>query len=121
MDRLKYINDTYGHEFGDKAIRNAARAVAGGGGISSIPVRYGGDEFVSISIYDEDETPEERKAAILEKAREIAAQEKLPFDLEFSIGYVITDPECDKTLEDYVREADHTMYQEKMQKKVSRI
>lgn len=120
MDRLKYINDTYGHEFGDKAIRNAARAVAGGGGISSIPVRYGGDEFVSISIYDEDETPEERKAAILEKAREIAAQEKLPFELEFSIGYVITDPDGDKTLEEYVREADHSMYQEKMQRRVSR-
>lgn len=120
MDRLKYINDTYGHEFGDKAIRNAARAVAGGGGISSIPVRYGGDEFVSISIYDEDETPEERKTAILEKAREIVAQEKLPFELEFSIGYVITDPDGDKTLEEYVREADHSMYQEKMQRRVSR-
>ena len=120
MDRLKYINDTYGHEYGDKAIRSAARAIAGGGGISSIPVRYGGDEFVSISIYDEAEPPEERKTAILEKAREIASQEKLPFALEFSIGYVITDPDGDKTLEEYVREADHSMYQEKIQRRVSR-
>ena len=120
MDKLKYINDTYGHEYGDKAIRSAARAIAGGGGISSIPVRYGGDEFVSISIYDEAEPPEERKTAILEKAREIVAQEKLPFALEFSIGYVITDPDGDKTLEEYVREADHSMYQEKIQRRVNR-
>ena len=120
MDKLKYINDTYGHECGDKAIRSAARAIAGGGGICSIRVRYGGDEFVSISIYDEAESPEERKTAILEKAREIVAQEKLPFELEFSIGYVITDPDGDKTLEEYVREADHSMYQEKIQRRVSR-
>ena len=120
MDKLKYINDTYGHEYGDRAIRDAARAVAGGGGINSIPVRYGGDEFVSISIYDEDEDPEEKKNAILEKAREISLQERLPFDLEFSIGYVITDPGDDKSLDEYVREADHIMYQEKMQKKVNR-
>ena len=120
IDDFKKINDTYGHECGDKAIRSAARAIAGGGGISSIPVRYGGDEFVSISIYDEAEPPEERKTAILEKAREIVAQEKLPFALEFSIGYVITDPDGDKTLEEYVREADHSMYQEKIQRRVNR-
>lgn len=121
MDKLKYINDNYGHEYGDKAIRSAARAIAGGGGINSIPVRYGGDEFVSISVYNEDESPEEMKAAILEKAKEISAQEKLPFELEFSIGYVVTEPNGEKSLEEYVREADHIMYQEKMQKRDSRI
>ena len=120
MDKLKFINDNYGHEYGDRAIKSAARAIAGGGGMNSIPVRYGGDEFVSISLYSEEEKPEDKKTAILRKAREIAAQEKLPFDLEFSIGYVITDPAEDKTLEDYVREADHIMYREKMEKKVGR-
>ena len=40
--------------------------------------------------------------------------------MEFSIGYVITAPDGDKTLEEYVREADHSMYQEKIQRRVSR-
>lgn len=76
---------------------------------------------MSISVYNEDESPEEMKAAILEKAKEISAQEKLPFELEFSIGYVVTEPNGEKSLEEYVREADHIMYQEKMQKRDSRI
>jgi diguanylate cyclase (GGDEF)-like protein len=45
MDRLKYINDTFGHEEGDygiNAVCDAARSITENG---EICVRAGGDEF----------------------------------------------------------------------------
>lgn len=120
LDRLKYINDNYGHELGDMAIRGAARALAAGAGVGSIPVRFGGDEFLVVTLYDEDEPPEEIKADILSRALEISRQKNLPFDISFSIGYVVTDPDSRAALDEYVREADQIMYAEKQERKAGR-
>ena len=56
MDRLKYINDTFGHTEGDhgiKTVSSAALAVTANG---EITVRAGGDEFYIIGVgkYDSD-------------------------------------------------------------------
>ena len=40
--------------------------------------------------------------------------------LSFSIGCIMTDMNLDKDLDDYIREADETMYKEKQIKKVNR-
>ena len=42
------------------------------------------------------------------------------FDLSISAGYVVTDKESPKKLEDYVNEADAIMYEEKKAKKAAR-
>jgi diguanylate cyclase (GGDEF)-like protein/PAS domain S-box-containing protein len=46
MDRLKSLNDQYGHGAGDAALRRVATALAGQVTHSDIVGRYGGDEFV---------------------------------------------------------------------------
>lgn len=47
-DGLKRVNDTYGHETGDIALRRLAEVVRRNTRLSDIPVRTGGDEFVVI-------------------------------------------------------------------------
>lgn len=47
-DNFKIINDGYGHEAGDKALRLLADTVKSRVQISDIVVRYRGDEFVAI-------------------------------------------------------------------------
>ncbi len=42
LDGMKEINDTRGHQCGDEALRQAARAIREG----DVAARYGGDEFV---------------------------------------------------------------------------
>jgi diguanylate cyclase (GGDEF)-like protein len=48
MDRLKEINDTYGHAAGDSAIQAVASAIRHTCRRADVPCRFGGDEFAVI-------------------------------------------------------------------------
>jgi len=48
VDRLKEVNDTYGHQFGDVVIASVAKAIADTCRQPDIACRYGGDEFAVI-------------------------------------------------------------------------
>lgn len=52
MDRLKYINDMFGHAQGDFAIKSMAEAISHFASRNGIAARYGGDEFVCAIITD---------------------------------------------------------------------
>lgn len=45
MDRLKHVNDTWGHDAGNSAIRAVAEAIRRAIRASDVAARYGGDEF----------------------------------------------------------------------------
>jgi diguanylate cyclase (GGDEF)-like protein len=47
-DSLKHINDTYGHEAGDRLIRSTAHAIREVVKGTDVVARYGGDEFVCL-------------------------------------------------------------------------
>ncbi len=48
LDRFKALNDTYGHQAGDRALRLAADAIAESCRSWDTPGRYGGEEFAVI-------------------------------------------------------------------------
>ncbi len=120
MDRLKFINDTYGHEYGDFAIRTIAGTLLHYVPKGGVAVRNGGDEFVAILP----SVPEEELRALVEnihgEIRDMAERMELPFELSASIGTIYTDWKSSKTMDDYIRQADEIMYKEKMKKKVNR-
>ena len=56
LDKLKHINDTWGHNEGDRAIILLAEAISATVRKSDYAVRLGGDEFCIILVdYDEDD------------------------------------------------------------------
>ncbi len=56
LDNLKYVNDTYGHDFGDDYIKTAANALKGFLGYGAIVARLSGDEFqIFLSGFDSKE------------------------------------------------------------------
>ena len=68
LDNLKIVNDTYGHEYGDKYIRCASDAMREGLGDEAIYSRISGDEFNAF-IFDE-EGNRSRINALIERLQE---------------------------------------------------
>ncbi len=117
MDRLKMINDSFGHAMGDLAIRSVSNAVLHSIPEGALPVRYGGDEFL-ILLPDADET---RLRELLQTVRARLSDEAealgAPDMADVSAGFTVSRPDGQKTLDAYVREADERMYEEKKARK----
>ena len=119
MDGLKNINDNFGHDAGDRAIKAEAEILKNNFRASDIVGRLGGDEFVIIAAG----LGEPRLSVIREnidaacKAWNIIHNEG--FELSISFGCKTFDSDS-KSLEEILREADSLLYEEKRQKKNSR-
>ena len=112
INDLKKINDRYGHAFGDRAINFVAEAVKESiSGDNAIGIRYGGDEFLVIAANATRKYAEEIRRKInshIERENSLGIN---PVKFSVSIGYVLTDPRSDKSVTDYVDEADKLMYE----------
>ena len=118
-DRLKYINDTFGHDMGNVAIKTVSRAISVNLPEDGIAIRYGGDEFVvMVPNYAKEQAIE-----LVEKMRghvqRTSTALNTGFEITASIGFVIAE---DKSigLADYINAADEKMYENKRAKKVTR-
>ena len=115
INRMKVINDHYGHLQGDTAIKLASDVIK-----STIPkswkaVRYGGDEYVIIGEYGISGDIEAVKNEIIDKCGRVSKEMSLPFSLSVSVGYVIIDPDNTLGNEEYFRMADEAMYEMKQE------
>lgn len=119
VDRLKYINDVYGHDAGNVAITNVATAIEQRCPKDSIAMRYGGDEFVVLIPDCDEEMANEVTKAIrrLVESRSLALN--MGFDITASIGYTIFNGQYE-SLNDAINEADEIMYEDKKIRRMRR-
>lgn len=113
INRLKYINDTFGHLQGDMAIRTIGTVINECIPKEWVAIRYGGDEFLIFGALKEEPSVDylcERLTSTIEKRGE---ELRLPYRLSASCGHLVTDPSSDMTLEQYVETADKYMYENK--------
>ena len=61
LDNLKYVNDTYGHDFGDSYIKCAGNIIGMLQGKDSFVARVSGDEFFAFIQYEADKNEIRRK------------------------------------------------------------
>lgn len=115
LDRLKHINDQYGHEAGDQAICLVANALQEVFGKNEMLLRYGGDEFLLVSRLLEPAQMEEKQQKVSKKLAEWKEKDKLEYPLSVSIGYYYKEGQVSGTLEDYIERADESMYRYKCQ------
>jgi diguanylate cyclase (GGDEF)-like protein len=67
IDHFKVVNDSYGHESGDRVLRGVAQVLAANVRASDLVGRYGGEEFMLVLA----ETNVEEGAALAEKLRSL--------------------------------------------------
>ncbi len=117
MDGMKRINDTYGHQEGDRALNDLASVLRMSFRASDVLARIGGDEFVCLAIEGE-ELPGEILRGRLQAGSE--AHNLLtdrPYSLEVSMGLARWDPQVPSTLEELLARGDAAMYAEKQRRK----
>ena len=105
VNRLKYVNDNFGHIAGDRLIIKVAEAIRSSARKEDAAFRYGGDEFVMIINDGTVEIVQE-----ILKRWELAigkAAEGCNFPVSASVGYAIGER---KYLEDVIAAADKNMY-----------
>jgi diguanylate cyclase (GGDEF)-like protein len=111
VDRFKEINDTLGHQCGDKLLREIAERLESCVGSRGVVARLGGDEFV-VLMTDLSDGPEVALAAAVQMAESISE----PFDVEemaISVGASIGIARCPhdgSDLNELMRRADIAMY-----------
>ena len=111
MDNLKKINDSYGHNEGDKAIKAVASLLTkctAEGGICS---RFGGDEFVAVIA--ETDGADSFFEKISRSIAEYNRRSKSPYDVVISCGYKVGKPRTLKELDELMKASDHEMYAQK--------
>ena len=113
IDRMKTINDVYGHLNGDLAIKATAEAFTRYSPNDWLFGRYGGDEFIAVGSCPDDDAIDSLIREISESMSEEFKSLNLNFMLHASIGYAVIEPGDDGKIDDYIDRADKYMYAEK--------
>ncbi|MBQ9907626.1 MAG: GGDEF domain-containing protein [Oscillospiraceae bacterium] len=116
MDGLKYINDNFGHDEGDFALKKLAEVIRS----TQICARFGGDEFITIA---EGFTETDAKMFELDFGKTLKEANSLlnkPYELNASIGTYLTTVTENMKLFSLITQADQIMYEQKKRKSTSR-
>ena len=112
INKMKHINDQFGHLHGDLAVKTVAAAV-----LETVPrnwlvIRYGGDEFLVVGNsknYNGEDYCTQIKERLLSKTSVM----HLPYNLSASVGTYSVPAQSDMTLEQAVETVDNIMYEQK--------
>ncbi|WP_161487004.1 diguanylate cyclase [Clostridium magnum] len=114
LNKLKTINDSFGHKEGDEAIRSTAHLLKNTFGKDDIVARMSGDEFIAISV---NKASEEEAKKIIERVNinfhKHNSSSNKPYELSISMGYSICLPTVNTTFEELIHQADTMLYDAK--------
>ncbi|MBR6896589.1 MAG: diguanylate cyclase [Lachnospiraceae bacterium] len=113
LNYLKIVNDNYGHQAGDRALKRAAELICSAFPMSSV-FRIGGDEFVVIPSGVEYARLDEHLRRIqhmLDAKR--TSSDRLDKRISISVGSAVFNPGTDHSYHDVYERADKMMYEEK--------
>lgn len=109
IDHFKGINDTYGHDVGDKVLQEFSKRIVQGLRETDIFGRWGGEEFVAILP----ETGKDGAITLAERLR--LSIEATPFEVAGTITCSIGISQCvkDDSMETLIKRADEGLYMAK--------
>jgi len=113
IDFFKLINDNYGHDIGDIAIKTISNTLLDVVGEDDVVIRFGGEEFIVVL----NNCTDEKLNAKAEEIRIAFSQQKIQagtesFSKTISIGTSLF-PNKNKTFWKYIKQSDIALYQAK--------
>jgi len=110
LDEFKTINDTFGHDVGDRVLVEVTRRLTSGLRKGDTVARFGGDEFILLL------TEMKNREDVIEVAQKILHNfqaafriDEHQFHLSASIGIALH-PQDGKTINDLVKKSDQALY-----------
>ena len=115
LDGFKNINDTHGHEFGDRVLSSFAKTLQGWVRNSDRVCRLAGDEFTVILENLQDPHADSQAVAqkIIERTKAMDAIEGTELFCSASVGIAISDSHCARSDKELLKQADEAMYKAK--------
>ncbi len=111
IDHFKHINDTHGHETGDRALQLFSRVLRTNQRGVDLVARLGGEEFCVLFARSSREAGLAFDARLRTRLRE-ASQEELGFALDFSAGLAVH-ADTGQDLDGLLARADAALYEAK--------
>jgi len=118
LDGLKKINDTYGHEEGDNAIKAVAVILRKTFREVDILSRIGGDEFTIFTINTSMGMTSDFRKRIYDLLDEYNRTSGKPYKVSISIGAVPFSAKGTENIESLLNRADKMLYEQKRLKKM---
>jgi diguanylate cyclase (GGDEF)-like protein len=115
VDRMKHINDSFGHLEGDRALKRTAEVLEQTFRDSDVVARLGGDEFGVLAIEASGHSEATIKARLFECLKSNCAKES-PYEISLSLGLARFDSGSLTSIGQLMAKADQTMYEHKKQR-----
>ena len=112
LDHFKEVNDTYGHDIGDKLLQEVTNRILPNIRIEDVFARIGGDEFVLILTNIKNDTLEQLVEKAITLFREPWIVGNIKLKVTTSIGVAIFPDHADNEIE-LMKKADIAMYKSK--------
>jgi len=114
LDKLKHINDTYGHQAGDEALKLVARLIRSNIREYDQPARWGGDEFlVLLPDANADQASiiiKRIQDAFSKKSLDLTSGDRLTLKVSMGLHTWSPNEDAETDLDVLVRKADTAMY-----------
>ncbi|MCL2628351.1 MAG: GGDEF domain-containing protein [Oscillospiraceae bacterium] len=120
LDRLKYVNDEFGHNEGDMYIINAAKHLLTFPE-DAVICRLGGDEYMALIPDVGSKEVEEKSAAIYNSLSNDDYLSDKEYSYSISFGYVAVDTDNELSSSVILNIADENMYETKKANKKARL
>ena len=116
VDNMKWINDTFGHKEGDRALVATAKVLKEVFRESDIVARVGGDEFVVLAMTDEKQNVDALISRLEQNLKRSNSEGGMRSGPSISAGTAYCDPSHPCSVQTLVSRADKSMYKQKQRK-----
>lgn len=117
LDHLKQINDEFGHQEGDFAIKQAGIYLQTSLRSTDVIGRIGGDEFAALAVIKNENMAGEIRDRIILNSKLFNQSSDKPYYIELSIGYAVYKWSEELELNQMLSAADLMLYESKVKKR----